>query len=341
MPAAVRGGLRHVRVAFFGLGAMGRPMASRLVTATAAAPETTTTTLTTVEAHDVDADKVDAFVAAHGAAARRLDLAGAGRDLDIVVLSLPGPDEVLSALRSGVLDRLPPSAVVLDTSTLPPAAARDHAALLHPRGLRYVDAPVTGESARAATGDLTVITSGDPAALDSPACRAVLARIGSKIVFAGERQGSAQLGKALNNCLYNASVAAMAEVLPVARANGLDPATLVEIVTHGTGQSFGFDKFAPLVLARQFDAPEHGYPMGAAFKDMRVVAEAAAGGEGGSGRRRLRTPVLDATRGTYEKAVAMGLGDEVKGAMCKVYEAEALQHRAVQHAAVVHHKSKR
>ena len=89
------------------------------------------------------------------------------------------------------------------------------------------------------------------------------------------------------------------------------------MVSSGTGQSFGFEKFWALVLAREFSAPEFGYPMGKAHKDM-VVTQATIEACG-IDPNELR--VLQATGETYSKALELGLGDEHKGAMVKVYEA--------------------
>jgi 3-hydroxyisobutyrate dehydrogenase-like beta-hydroxyacid dehydrogenase len=128
--------------------------------------------------------------------------------------------------------------------------------------------------------------------------------------------GHGQLAKALNNCLYNVSVAAMAEVLPLAQRSGLDLEAFCRVASSGTGQSFGFDKFSPLVLDRLFEAPQHGYPMGSAFKDMEVVEEVAksvgVSGDPGS--------VIHAAKRTYEAALQAGCAGEHKGAMVKVWE---------------------
>ena len=125
--------------------------------------------------------------------------------------------------------------------------------------------------------------------------------------------GQGQLTKAVNNCLYDISCAAMAEILPFATKAGMDVQALTEVVTKGCGQSFGFDKFAPLVPRRAFAAPAHGYPMGAAYKDLQnLAAEARACG--------VSLPVFEAAKGTYEAALDRGLQHECKGAMVKVFE---------------------
>ena len=134
------------------------------------------------------------------------------------------------------------------------------------------------------------------------------------IVHMGE-SGSGQLAKALNNCLYNISCAATGEILALATAAGLDPAAFATVVTGGTGQSFGFDKFAPLIQRDQFAAPQYGYPMGKAFKDMTVALATCEQ----QGTRHTDLRVLHATHQTYVEALDMGLGELNKGGMARVY----------------------
>ncbi|CAE7222472.1 Hgd, partial [Symbiodinium necroappetens] len=138
------------------------------------------------------------------------------------------------------------------------------------------------------------------------AARPFLGTFATKILHMGE-VGNGQLAKALNNCLYNVSCAAMAEMLPFALRAGLPMPAFVDAVTSGTGQSFGFNQWAPLVLQREFEAPKHGFPMGAAFKDLETLVAAA------SAQGLPVPPVVAATLATYQRALAMGLGEEHKG----------------------------
>merc|ERR1712045_888976 len=97
---------------------------------------------------------------------------------------------------------------------------------------------------------------------------------------------------------------------------GLPLEAFVEEASTGTGQSFGFQQWAPRVLRREFEAPKYGYPMGAAFKDFETLAEVAHNLE-------TETPsVIAAARKTYEQALSMDLGKEHKGAMVKVWESK-------------------
>ena len=94
---------------------------------------------------------------------------------------------------------------------------------------------------------------------------------------------------------------------------GVDVNALERVVSTGSGQSFGWDKFAPLVLDRQFSTPEFGYPMASAFKDMEVVSKLMRDND-------VQLPVVQATTETYKTELDMGCGQENKGAMVKVVE---------------------
>ena len=99
----------------------------------------------------------------------------------------------------------------------------------------------------------------------------LLSAMGDKVTLMG-KTGSGQLAKMANNVLFNVSIAAMAEMLPLAKRLGVDPERLARAVSAGSGQSFGFDFFAPLVLKRDFGT---GYPLQSAYKDMQVIREMA------------------------------------------------------------------
>ena len=237
-----------------------------------------------------------------------------------IVLCLPDGSAVHEVLfgggvhSEGLASRLSKGALVIDCSTTEPEVSRNASTLLRRLRCRFIDAPVTGERTRAETGALTAMVGGP--ADDADRAAAVLSAFSSDVVRVGEAPGSGQLAKALNNALYNVSVAAMAEVLPLACRAGLDPGAFIRVVAGGTGQSFGFSKFAPLVLERCFEAPAHGYPMGKAFKDMETAAASAVAAG-------VELRVVGAAALTYREALTgLDLGHEHKGAMVKVWERE-------------------
>ncbi|MCY3737221.1 MAG: NAD(P)-dependent oxidoreductase [Gemmatimonadaceae bacterium] len=284
------------RVGFIGLGSMGRRMVANL----AGAGEE-------ILVFDVDAAACEAV---EGPGVRPVEnVASVGRGCNRVLLSLPDGAVVEQVLlgAGGLAESLKAGAVVADCSTCHPDHARDMEIRLKERGIRLLDAPVTGLEDRAAAGTLTVMVGGDQAAFEE--VKPLLERIGSLVVHMGA-PGHGQLTKMANNVLYNISVAAMAEMLPLAVRLGLDPDKLRRVVATGSGQSFGFDYFAEHVLRGRFD---EGYPMGAAFKDMVTLMERAD-------QERAPMPVASGAMQTYRQALAEGHGDEAKGAMIKVWE---------------------
>jgi len=122
--------------------------------------------------------------------------------------------------------------------------------------------------------------------------------------------GNGQLMKMTNNVLYNISVAAMAEMLPLAVRLGLDPEQVQRVVSSGSGQSFGFDYFSTRAMQGIFD---QGYPMASAYKDMIALMECA-------NQQHAPMPVASGAMQTYRAALAEGYGHEAKGAMIKVWE---------------------
>ena len=284
------------KVGFIGLGSMGRRMVANL----AGAEEE-------ILVFDVDAVACEAV---QGDGVRPVEnVASVGRGCNRVLLSLPDGSVVEEVLlgAGGLAESLKAGAVVVDCSTCHPDHARDMEARLRERGIRMLDAPVTGLEDRAAAGTLTVMVGGEESAFDE--VKPLLERIGSLVVHMGA-PGHGQLTKMANNVLYNISVAAMAEMLPLTVRLGLDPDKLRRVVATGSGQSFGFDYFAERVLQGRFD---EGYPMGAAFKDMVTLMERA-------NDERAPMPVASGAMQTYRQALAEGYGEEAKGAMIKVWE---------------------
>ncbi|CAE8733306.1 unnamed protein product [Polarella glacialis] len=310
----------RVTVGWVGLGSMGSGMAKNMVSRFGlTGPLLGHAALL----HDVCAPTADKALALCAEAIRpRLpvpaqvtnSLDEIGRQCSVVVLCLPDSQAVWSCVQT-LAPLLPVGALMIDTSTTGPATAKQAALLLRQHGAAFLDAPVTGAPARAAAGTLTVMAGGDETHLRF--ARPLLETFASKVLYMGAT-GNGQIAKAFNNCLYNVSCAATAEMLPLALRAGLPLEAFVEAVSTGTGQSFGFQQWAPRILQREFAAPKYGFPMESAFKDLETLAAVAK-------ELGLETPpVVAAARQTYERALASGLGHEHKGAMVKVWE-EQLQ----------------
>ncbi len=175
------------------------------------------------------------------------------------------------------------------------------------RGVALLDAPVSGGTARAESGELTVIVGGDASAFE--ACRDLWKAMGTGIYHVGGLgQGLAM--KLVNNMLVQVNTVAVAEALVLGVKAGLDPRTIYEVVRASTGTSFAFESGVPRILARNF-AP--GGTMDVYFKDQELETAFA---------KQLGVPVLLAniTQQVYQMARAAGLNKEDGTAVVKVLE---------------------
>lgn len=285
-----------MKLAFIGLGAMGKGMAANLL-ARSGAPLTVWSR---------DAAKRARFAEKGARAAASLAETAAA---DVIFLSLPdgGVVERVVCGEDGLLPHLRAGQTIVDTSTCGWAETVRLAAALRERGIDFLDAPVSGMEARAADGTLTVMCGGEESAFAR--VRPYLDCIGTTVRYLG-KSGSGQLAKLINQLLFDVNAAALAEILPLSVKMGLDSRTVGEIVNSGTGRSYASEFFIPRMLGGVFD---EGYPLEKAYKDLVSAAELAA-------REAVPLPVFDAAAQTYRAALRQGLGAESKGAMIKVYE---------------------
>ena len=166
-----------LKVAFLGLGAIGRPMARRI--AAAGFPLTV---------WNRTAGKADGLTAAKSAP-------DAARAADVVVTCFSTSTDVEQVVASGVADAMTKGAILLDCTSGDPATSRRIAAVLAPRGVGFVDAPVSGGVKGAEAGTLTVMCGGDAAHVDR--ARPVIAAFGQKVVHCGP-VGAGDAVKAMN-----------------------------------------------------------------------------------------------------------------------------------------------
>lgn len=244
---------------FLGLGRMGAPMA-RLH---AGAFRT--------RVYDVVTDAT-ASVAASSAAEPVTDLADEGPGIDVVILMLPTSAHVEDALRGerGLLGRLAAGALVIDMGSSEPASTRELAAAAAELGIAYVDAPVSGGIAKAETGELTIMAGGEPKAVER--ARPHLETVGTVIVHVGSA-GAGHAAKALNNLVSAANIAAATEAITVAKHNGIEPATMVEVLNASTGMSQATQvKFPQHILPGTYVS---GFAYDLMLKDMAIARRMA------------------------------------------------------------------
>jgi 3-hydroxyisobutyrate dehydrogenase-like beta-hydroxyacid dehydrogenase len=216
------------RIGFVGLGIMGTRQAANLARA---GYELTVYNRTRSTA--------DAWVAEHGGTVADTP-AAAGAASDIVITMVVDGDQVRAALLGpdGVAQGAAPGTLCVDMSTIAPSQTRAIGAELAERGLRMLDAPVTGSSPKAEAGTLTIMAGGGPE--DFARAEPLLRVMGELVVHVGEL-GQGEMLKIINNSVAAANAAAVAEALIVAQRTGVDLDALVQVMSKGSGGSAMLD----------------------------------------------------------------------------------------------------
>ncbi|MGH7312594.1 MAG: NAD(P)-dependent oxidoreductase [Candidatus Rokuibacteriota bacterium] len=203
-------------VGFIGLGNMGRPMALNLIKHGF-----------TLVVHDIDPAKVEPLRERGAKVERAAERVAASADRTIVMVETTAQAEAVIAGEEGVIQSARPGHIVACMSTIDPFAARRLAEQLAARGIAMLDAPVSGGTTRAASGELSVIVGG--AAVTFEACRDLFRAMGANIFHVGgPGQGLAM--KLVNNMLIQVNRVAIAEALVMGVKAGLDPRTIYDVV---------------------------------------------------------------------------------------------------------------
>ncbi|MBI3830760.1 MAG: NAD(P)-dependent oxidoreductase [Planctomycetes bacterium] len=279
-----------VPVAFIGLGLMGRPMAFHLLKHGHA-----------VRVFNRNPAKTEGFAEKGGVVCK--SPAEAARGSRIVFLCVgDGPDvrEVILGVK-GAAEGAAKGALLVDHSTISPLAAQAIGAEVRERGLRFVDAPISGGQKGAIDGVLAIMCGGAQADFDE--AEPVMRAYGKKITLIGG-PGMGQVAKACNQILVVNAIAGVAEALMLARRLGADPAKVREAILDGAARSWSLEVLGPKMIAGDDSA---GFYIKHQQKDLRIVLEAA----------RAKNQPLPATALIHElyKIVQARGGDE-KGNHC-------------------------
>jgi 3-hydroxyisobutyrate dehydrogenase len=275
-----------MKIAFIGLGVMGFPMAGHLARAGHE-----------LCVHNRTATKSAAWIARHpGRSAPTPADAAAGADLVLTCVTddralrdvVTGPAGALAAMRDG--------AILIDHSSASPSIARELAALTGPRGIRSLDAPVTGGAIGAERGELGIMVGGEPAALAQagPALHAYAAQLR----WMGPA-GAGHLSKLVNVIIAAGTGQAVAEGIGFARSAGLDLPTLLEVLAQGSSRSWVLEHKAPAMVEGRYR--QGSFSVDLILKDIGTArAEAAHYG--------LDLPLLDLLERQYRTIGERGGG---------------------------------
>ena len=290
----------QTRVGFVGLGIMGSRMAANLARA---GYELTVFNRTCSTAQ--------AWVAEHGGTLATTP-AEVGAGSDVVISMVVDGNQVRSVLLGddGVAEGAAAGALCVDMSTISPAQTIAIGDELARRGLRMLDAPVTGSSPKAQDGTLTIMAGGE--AEDFARAEPLLAIMGELVVHVGPL-GQGEMVKLINNAVAAANTATVAEALLVGQAAGVDLDALVEVMAKGSGGSAMLDLKAGPMRAHDYATL---FKLEHMLKDVRLCLEEAQAANVPFGAAARARDVLVA-------AMARGHADDDFAALVEALEAFA------------------
>jgi putative dehydrogenase len=285
-----------VDIGLIGLGAMGRGMAASLRRAGHS-----------LHVCDARAEAVRDFVAdgGHGHAtpgevARRVEI------LVSVVVNAAQTEQVLFG-PGGAAAEMRQGSVFVMCSTVDPAWSIALESRLEALGLLYLDAPISGGAARAASGQITMMTAGKPAAYDK--CGGALESMAAKVYRLGDRAGAGSTVKIVNQLLAGVHIAAAAEAMALGIKAGVDAAQLYEVITNSAGNSWMFENRMAHVLAGDYT------PLSAVdifVKDLGLVLDMARASK-------FPLPLSSTAHQMFMQASSAGFAKEDDSAVIKIF----------------------
>jgi 3-hydroxyisobutyrate dehydrogenase len=291
-----------MRIGFIGLGHMGDPMVRNLLKHGH-----------TVKVFDVVPELVQKLTD-HGCEAAT----SAGKcaaDVDVSITMLPSSPHVRSVYEGehGVLAGVSAGTLLIDSSTIDPHTARDVAFAARAKGLRMLDAPVSGGTGGAEAGTLTFMVGGDAA--DFERAKPILQCMGKNIVHCGG-VGNGQVAKICNNMMLAIEMIATAEGMSLAAKLGMDPKVFASIANTSSGRCWSSDTYNPYPGVIETAPASRGYTGGFGsdlmLKDLTLVTEAA---------KAAKQPVMlgAAAQQLYQMHSTMGNGALDFSSIIKLY----------------------
>ena len=283
-------------IGVIGLGAMGAGMAGSLRRAGH-----------TVHACDARPGAAQAFVAEGGVACA--SPAEVGRACSVVVSVVVNAQQTEQVLfgPEGAAAAMAPGSLFVMCSTVDPNVSIALEARLQALGLHYLDAPISGGTAKAASGQMTMMTAGTAAAYD--AAGDTLAAMAAQVYRLGDRAGNGSKVKIINQLLAGVHIAAAAEAMALGLREGVDAAALYEVITHSAGNSWMFENRMAHVLAGDYT------PLSAVdifVKDLGLVLDTARASK-------FPLPLASTAHQMFMQASTAGHAREDDSAVIKIF----------------------
>jgi len=283
-------------VGVIGLGAMGSGMAGSLRRAGH-----------TVHACDARPGAAEAFAREGGVAcATPAEVGRACQAVVSVVVNAQQTEAVLFG-PDGAAAAMAPGSVFVMCSTVDPNWSIAIESRLESLGLLYLDAPISGGAAKAASGEMTMMTAGKPAAYAR--CAGLLEAMAANVYRLGDRAGNGSKVKIINQLLAGVHIAAAAEAMALGLREGVDAAALYEVITHSAGNSWMFENRMAHVLAGDYT------PLSAVdifVKDLGLVLDTARASK-------FPLPLASTAHQMFMQASSAGFAREDDSAVIKIF----------------------
>ena len=287
-------------VGLIGLGAMGSGMAQSLRRAGH-----------TVHVFDVRREAAEAFAKDGGVACASLAELGAACDVVIsVVVNAAQTEAVLFGTDGqdrGCASHMKPGSVFVMCSTVDPNWSVALEAQLEGMGLRYIDAPISGGAAKAASGQMTMMTAGKPEAY--AVAEPFLNAMAGKVYKLGDSAGAGSKVKIINQLLAGVHIAAAAEAMALGLREGVNAEALYEVITNSAGNSWMFENRMAHVLAGDYT------PLSAVdifVKDLGIVLDVARASK-------FPLPLSSTAHQMFMQASTAGFAKEDDSAVIKIF----------------------
>ncbi|MBQ8617308.1 MAG: 2-hydroxy-3-oxopropionate reductase [Clostridia bacterium] len=247
-----------MKIAFIGLGIMGKPMAINLLKAGHE-----------LRVFDFNKAAVEEVKAAGAVACE--SSAATVEGVDVVITMLPNSPHVKSVMLENdkVAQAMPKTAAFIDCSSISPIASREIAAELEKLGIDMLDAPVSGGQPKAVDGTLAFMVGGKQEVFDK--FKDVLAAMGSSVVRCGD-VGAGNVTKLCNQTIVAVNIAVLAEALQMGQMCGVEPQKIFEAIKGGLAGSTVMNAKAPMMMDQNF---QPGFRIDLHIKDLNNVVDAA------------------------------------------------------------------
>ena len=230
-----------------------------------------------------------------------------GKDAVITIVGYPKDVEEVYFGQGGIMENASAGCVLIDMTTTSPQLSVKIEQAAKEKGLKALDAPVSGGDVGAKNGTLSIMVGGEKETYTQ--CLPIFQAMGTNIIYEG-KAGAGQHTKMANQIALGGAIAGVCEALTYAKKVGLDLQTMLDSISKGAAGSWQMSNMAPRMLKGDFDP---GFFVKHYIKDMNIALEEAS-------HVNLTMPVLNEVHDMYQALDDQGMGDLGTQALIKYYD---------------------